>query len=100
MKVALAISEEKGLDSQVLPSFKGAPLIALLTLKDGEVNVSIYENRASQDSELAQVLLSYGVDKVVYPQVKPLSESAFSQLGIEVLKENFLTLRDAIYSLF
>ncbi len=100
MRIALALSEDRGLDSPVLPYFKGAPLLALLSFKEGEVEVSIYENRAREDSELAQVLLSYGVNKVVYPQVKPLSESAFKELGIEVVKESFSTLKEAIYSLF
>ncbi len=100
MRVALPIKEDNGLESEVLGSFKGAPLFVILSKRGDEVSVELYQNLASSDSDLAQVLLSYGVKRVVYPEARDLTKAALSSLGIEVVDRRFRTLKEAIYSLF
>ncbi|WP_457680816.1 hypothetical protein [Thermovibrio sp.] len=100
MKVAVPIEEDRGLESRIALGFKGAPYFVILSLQKEGVSVSLYENPSSSDSELAQVLLSYGVKKVVYPKVREITKSAFKELGLEVLDRPFKTLKEVIYFLF
>jgi len=101
VKVALPVKEASGLEAEVLPTFEGAPFFAILSKKgEDEVEVGLYENPAQSLSEVAQVLLAYGVRKVVFPEVNPLARSAFEELGIEVVDERFKTLKGALEALF
>jgi len=100
MKVAIPLKSADGLEAEVLRSFEGAPYFAVVEKSGDEVKVNLFENPSSSPSELAQVLLSYGVKRVLYSGAKPLVKSAFEQLGIEVLEGEFKTLKEAIYSLF
>jgi len=101
MKVAIPVKDDSGLEAEVLPTFEGAPFMAIVSVKgEDEVEVGLYRNPAEGLSELSQVLLSYGVKRVVYPEMKPLARAAFEELGIEVINERFKTLKEAIYSLF
>ncbi|WP_456342952.1 NifB/NifX family molybdenum-iron cluster-binding protein [Thermovibrio sp.] len=100
MKVAIPLKSADGLEAEVLGSFERAPYFAVVEKSGDEVKVNLFENPSSSPSELAQVLLSYGVKGVLYSEAKPLVKSAFEQLGIEVLEGEFKTLKEAIYSLF
>ena len=100
MKVAIPVKSIDSIEAEVLRSFEGAPYFAVIERVGDEVKVDLYPNPANSPSELAQVLLSYGVKRVFYPSATPLVKSALSQLGIEPVEGEFKTLREAIYSLF
>jgi predicted Fe-Mo cluster-binding NifX family protein len=101
VKVALPLKDDSGLEAEVLPTFEGAPFVVVLSKKgEDEVEVNLYKNPAQSLSEVAQVLLAYGVKRVVLPEVNPLARSALEELGFEVVEERFKTLKEALYSLF
>jgi predicted Fe-Mo cluster-binding NifX family protein len=100
MLVALPVEESQGGEIKPLSSFKGAPLIALLVPEGEGVKVNVYQNPASSGSELAQLLLSFGVKKLVYPKVSSKEMLAFQALGLEVITREFSSLEEAIYGLF
>jgi hypothetical protein len=80
----------------VTTSPKETRLAASATGRSGEY----LQNPASSGSELAQLLLSFGVKKLVYPKVSSKEMLAFQALGLEVIKREFSSLEEAIYGLF
>jgi len=100
LKTAVPISEDCGIDSPVSENFLLAPYFVVLTRKEGEVEVNLYKNVAMSDREVAEVLLAYGVKRVVYPKASNRVKVAFNELGLEVLSEEFETLKDVLERLF
>jgi len=101
VKVAIPLKSVEGLEAEVLPTFEGAPFIALLS-REGQdgVKIDLYKNPSDSLSEAAQVLLAYGAKRVVLGRVSPLARSALEELGFEVVEGQFKTLKEALYSLF
>ncbi len=100
MKTAVPIIEERGLDSPVSETFLLAPYFVILNPKGEELEVSLYKNVATSDSDLAQVLLSYGVKRIVCPKCSNRVKIAYQELGIEVVSRDFETLSQVIDELF
>ena len=100
MKTAVPILEERGLDSPVSETFLLAPYFMILTPKGDELEVSLYKNIARDDTELVQVLLSYGVRRMVCPKCSNRVKIAYQELGIEVVSRDFETLSQVIDELF
>ena len=51
-------------------------------------------------SDIAQVLLSYGVKRIVCPKCSNRVKIAYQELGIEVVSRDFETLSQVIDELF
>ncbi len=100
MKTAVPILEERGLDSPVSETFLLAPYFVILKPKGEELEVSLYKNVATSDLDLAQVLLSYGVKRIVCPKCSNRVKIAYQELGIEVVSRDFETLSQVIDELF
>ena len=100
MKTAVPIIEERGLDSSVSETFLLAPYFVILNPKGEELEVSLYKNVATSDLDLAQVLLSYGVKRIVCPKCSNRVKIACQELGIEVVSRDFETLSQVIDELF
>jgi len=100
LKTAVPILEERGLDSPVSETFLLAPYFVILNPKDGELEVSLYKNVSSSDSDIAQVLLAYGVKRIVCPKCSNRVKIAYQELGIEVVSRDFETLSQVIDELF
>ena len=100
MKTAVPIIEERGLDSPVSETFLLAPYFVILNPKGEELEVSLYKNVATSDLDLAQVLLSYGVKRIVCPKCSNRVKIAYQELGIEVVSRDFETLSQVIDELF
>ena len=100
MKTAVPILEERGLDSPVSETFLLAPYFVILNPKGEELEVSLYKNVATSDLDLAQVLLSYGVKRIVCPKCSNRVKIAYQELGVGVVSRNFETLSQVIDELF
>ena len=100
MKTAVPIVEEKGLDSPVSETFLLAPYFVILSPEGEDLRVSLYKNVSTSDSEIAQVLLSYGVKRIVCPKCSNRVKIAYQELGIEVVSRDFETLADVVDNLF
>ena len=100
MKTAVPILEERGLDSPVSETFLLSPYFVILSPKGEELVVSLYKNFAKSDSEIAQVLMAYGVRRIVCPRCSNRVKIAYQELGIEVVSKEFETLSQVVDSLF
>ncbi|MEO2083091.1 MAG: hypothetical protein ABGX12_03590 [Desulfurobacteriaceae bacterium] len=100
MKVAVPLKEEKGIKSPINENFKTAPLFAVLRQREEGVEVNLFKNVSETESEVAQVLLAYGVKKVIYPKANERVKLGFESLKMEVIDSEFKTLEEVIESLF
>jgi predicted Fe-Mo cluster-binding NifX family protein len=49
---------------------------------------------------MAEVLLAYGVQKVIYPKVSNRVKKAFQELNLEIVNGNFEKLSDVLNYVF
>ncbi len=100
MRVAVPVYEDLGLDSPVSENFLIAPYFVILSQKDDEIEVRLYKNVAKSDRDMAEVLLAYGVQKVIYPKVSNRVKIAFQDLNLEIVNGNFEKLSDVLNYVF
>ncbi|RKQ63367.1 putative Fe-Mo cluster-binding NifX family protein [Thermovibrio guaymasensis] len=98
MKVAVPLEGSSGLDSPVCEHFGRAPYFALITVKDGEVEVDIFENPIVEHSAgaIPQMLAEQGVNRVIATRIGEKARAFFNQLGIDVTTGVTGTLRDVV----
>ncbi|WP_456341584.1 NifB/NifX family molybdenum-iron cluster-binding protein [Thermovibrio sp.] len=98
MKVAVPLKSDSGLDSPICEHFGRAPYFALVTLKDGEVDVNIFENPVVEHAAgaIPQMLAERGVNKVIATRMGEKARVFFKQLGIDVAIGITGTLRDVL----
>jgi predicted Fe-Mo cluster-binding NifX family protein len=100
MKTAIPVVEDRGLDSPVARSFMEAPLFFLASVEGSDLRLELYENPAKDEQELLELLLSYGVKRVVGRELPPKTEEGLKLYGVEVVKEEYPTLAKALEALF
>ena len=100
MKIAVPVYENSGLDSPVSENFLIAPYIVILSQKGDEIEVKLYKNVAKSDRDIAEMLLAYGVQKVIYLKASNRVRIAFQELNLEIVNGNFGKLSDVLNYVF
>ena len=102
MKVAFAVEENKGLDSEISHRFGRAPYFIVVEIAGNEIkNVDVLENPGAKAESGAaikaiQALVDSGVEMVVAGSFGPNATAALDEVKIKYFPFHGLTVREAL----
>ncbi len=102
MKVAFAVEEDKGLDSQISHRFGRAPFFVIVEIEGDNIkSVNVVENPGAKAAggagiKAVQALVDQGVEMVVAGAFGPNATAALDELGIKYFPFHKVSIREAL----
>ncbi len=102
MKIAIPIDNTDGLNAQVSEQFSKAPYFAIVTVKETEAKVELFENPTIKEGApglVPEFLAALNVKKVAARNIENRIRILLNHLGIEIIEATATSIESLIKNL-